>query len=252
VKRFPDLAVELVGLKVDVIVATSSPAALAARDATRTIPTVFVTAADPVGSGLVASIARPGGNVTGLSLLASEVTARHLQLLKEAMPKAVHVVVLSNPANAYTALMVKEAEEAARSLAMRLRILAVRGPDAFDRAFSEVGRARTDALLVLADPGFVSHRGRIVEFANRNRVPAMYPHREYAEVGGLMAYGADLHDNYRRAATYVDKILKGAKPGDLPVEQPTKFELVVNRKTARALGLEIPRSVLLRADQIIE
>jgi putative ABC transport system substrate-binding protein len=252
VERFPDFAADLVGLKVDVIVATSTPGALAARNATRTTPIVFVTAADPMGSGLVDSVARPGGNVTGLSLLASEITAKQLQLLKEAVPKAVRVAVLSNPANAYTALLVKETEAAARSLAVRLQLLEVRGADAFDRAFSAVSRERSDALLVLADPAFVFHRTRIVEFANQNRLPAMYPHREYAEAGGLMAYGTELRDNYRRAATYVDKILKGAKAADLPVEQPTKFELVINVKAAKVLGLTIPQSLLLRADQVIE
>ena len=252
VERFPDFAVALVGLKVDTIVATSTPGALAARNATRTIPIVFVTAADPVGSGLVASVARPGGNVTGLSLLAPEITARQLQLLKEAVPRAFRVAVLSNPTNAYTALLVKETEAAARSLAVRLQLLAVQEADAFDRAFSEIRRERPDALLVLADPTLVFHRARIVEFANQNRLPAMYPHREYAEAGGLMAYGTDLRDLYRRAATYVDKILKGAKAADLPVEQPTKFELVINVKSAKVLGLTIPPSLLVRADEIVE
>ena len=252
VERFRDFAVELVGLKVDVIVATSTPGALAARNATKTTPIVFLTAADPAGSGLVASVGRPGGNVTGLSLLAPEITARQLQLLREAVPKAVRVAVLSNPTNAYTAVLIKEAEAAARSLAVRVQLLGVREANAFDRAFSAVRKERADALLVLADPTFVFHRTRIVEFANQNRLPAMYPHREYAEAGGLMAYGTDLRDNYRRGASYVDKILKGAKAADLPVEQPTKFELVINVKTARVLGLTIPQSLLLRADQIIE
>jgi putative ABC transport system substrate-binding protein len=251
VERFPDFAVELVGLKVDVIVATSSPLALAAKNATRTIPIIFATAADPVGSGLVAGIAHPGGNVTGLSLLAPEIVARQLQLLKEAVPKVSRVAVLSNPANPYTALLVKETEAAARSLRVRVQLLGVRGADAFDSAFSAITKERPGALFVLFDPLFVGHRTRIAEFANKNRLPAMYPHREYAETGGLMAYGPDLRDNFRRAATYVDKILKGAKPADLPVEQPTKFELVINLKTAKALGLNIPPSLLQRADEVI-
>jgi len=251
-ERLPDLAIELVGLKVDVIVAPTTPMALAAKTATGTIPIVFVTAGDPVGSGLVASLARPGGNVTGLSLLAPELVARQLQLLKEAVPKAFRVAVLSNSTAPYTALMVKETEVAARSLGVRLQLLGVRGADALDGAFSAVIKDRPGALFVLFDPVLFSHRTRIAEFANKQRLPAMYPHREYAESGGLMAYGVDLRDNYRRAATYVNKILKGAKPADLPVEQPTKFELIINLKTAKALGLTIPPSVLARVDEIIE
>jgi putative ABC transport system substrate-binding protein len=252
VERFSDFAVELVGLKVDVIVATSSPLALAAKNATRTISIVFATAADPVGSGLVASIARPGGNVTGFSLLAPEIVARQLQLLKEAVPTASRVAVLSNPANSYTALLVKETGAAARSLGVRVQLLGVRGATALDSAFSAITKERPGALFVLFDPVLLGHRTRIAEFANKNRLPAMYPHREYVEAGGLIAYGVDLRDNFRRAATYVGKILKGAKPGDLPVEQPTKFELVINLKTAKALGLTIPPSLLQRADQVIE
>jgi ABC-type uncharacterized transport system substrate-binding protein len=249
--RFPGFAAELVELKVDVIFAVTSPAALAAKRATGTIPIVFATAADPVGSGLVASIAHPGGNVTGLSLLAPEMVARQMQLLKEAVPRAMRVAVLSNPANRYTALMVKEMEAAARSLGLRVELLGVREPGALDGAFSAVTRERPGALFVLFDPMLFAHRIRIAEFANRNRLPAMYPHREYAEAGGLMAYGTDLRENFRRAATYVDKILKGAKPADLPVEQPTKFELVVNLTTAKTLGLTIPPSLLARADEVI-
>jgi len=251
-ERFSDLAVELVGLKVDVIVATSSPLALAARSATSTIPIVFVTAADPVGQGIVAGIARPGGNVTGFSLLAPEIVARQLQILKEAVPTVSRVAVLSNPANSYTARLVKETEVAARSLRVRVYPLALRGAAALDGAFSTIIKERLGALFVLFDPVLLGHRARITEFANKNRLPAMYPHKEYAEAGGLIAYGADLRDNFRRAATYVDKILKGTKPGDLPVEQPTKFELVINLKTAKALGLTIPPSLLQRADQVIE
>jgi putative ABC transport system substrate-binding protein len=252
VERFSDFAVELVGLKVDVIVATSSPLALAAKNATRTIAIVFATAADPRGSGLVASIARPGGNVTGFSLLAPEIVARQLQLLKEAVPTASRVAVLSNPANSYTALLVKETEAAARSLGVRVQPLGVRGATALDSAFSAITKERPGALFVLFDPVLLGHRMRIAEFTNKNRLPAMYPHREYVEAGGLIAYGVDLRDNFRRAATYVGKILKGAKPGDLPVEQPTKFELVINMKTAKALGLTIAPSLLQRADRVIE
>ena len=249
-ERFFDLAVEVVRLKADVIVATSSPLALAARNATSTIPIVFVTAADPVGQGLVSAVARPGGNVTGLSLFAPEIVARQLQILKEAVPNTARVAVLSNPANAYTALLVRETELAARSLRLRIETVAVRETAAL--ALSTITKQRLSALFVLFDPVLLGRRARITQFANENRLPAMYPHKEYAEVGGLIAYGADLRDNFRRAAIYVDKILKGAKPGDLPVEQPTKFELVINLRTARALGLTIPPSLLSRADQVIE
>jgi putative ABC transport system substrate-binding protein len=251
-ERLPDLAVELVGLKVDVIVATSTPTALAAKNATVTIPIVFVTAGDPVGSGLVAGIARPKGNVTGLSLLAPELVARQLQLLKEAVPRASRVAVLSNPDNPYTPLMVKETEAAARSLDVRLQLLGLRGPDALDSAFSAIAKERPSALLVLFDPLLFNLRTRIAELANKHRLPAMYAHREFAETGGLMAYGADVRENFRRAPTYVNLILKGAKPGELPVEQPTKFHFVINVKTARALGLTIPPSVLARADEVIQ
>ncbi len=250
-ERLPQVAAELVGLQVDVIFAPSTPIVLAAQQATTKIPVVFASAGDPVGSGLVASIARPGGNVTGLSLFAPEIVAKQLQLLKEAVPKASRVAVLSNPALPYTALMVKETEAAARSLGVRVQLLGVREAAALDGAFSAATQERAGALFVLFDPLLFAHRTRIVEFANKNRLPAMAPHREYAEVGGLMAYGADLRDNFRRAATYVHKILAGAKPADLPVEQPTKFELVINLKTAKALGLTIPQSVLIRTDEVI-
>jgi len=250
-ERLPALAAELVRLKVDVIVAASTPDALAAKNATQTIPIVFATSGSPVGA-LVASIAHPGGNVTGLSLVGPELVARQLQLLKEAVPKASRVAVLANPDNTYTAVMMKEVEAAARSLGVRIRLLSLRGGDAPDTAFSALTRERPDALLVLFDPLLTRQRVRIAELANKHRLPSMYPHREYAEAGGLMAYGASLLDLYRRAATYVDKILKGARPADLPVEQPTKFELVVNLKTARSLGLTIPPPLLLRADESIE
>ena len=250
-ERLPALAAELVALKVDVIVASGTPTALAAKNATTTIPIVFATSGDPVGT-LVASIARPGGNITGLSLVGPELVARQLQLLKEAVPKASRVAVLANPDNPYTLTMVKEVETAARSLRVRTHFVESRGGVATDAAFDAMAKERSNALLVLFDPILTGQRTRITELANKHRLPSMYPHREYAEVGGLMAYGASLTDLYRRAATYVDKILKGARPADLPVEQPTKFELVVNLKTARSLGLTIPPSLLLRADESIE
>ena len=251
-ERLSAFAVEFVGLKIDVIVASSSPAALAAKDATRTIPIVFVTAGDPVDSGLVAGIARPGGNVTGLSLLAPEIVARQLQLLKEVVPKTSRVAVLANPANRNTALLVKETEDGARSLGVKVQFLGVQSADALDNALSAVAGERADALLVLFDPMLFTHRTRIAEFANNRHLPAMYPHREYAETGGLMSYGASIPDLSRRAAIYVDKILKGAKPADLPVQEPTRFELVINLKTAKALGLAIPKDMLLRADEVIQ
>jgi len=251
-ERFSALAAELVGLKVDVILASTAPAPLATKMATRTIPIVVVTAADPVGAGLVASIARPGGNVTGLSLLAPELVARPLQLLKEAVPKTSRVTVLANPSSSYNALLTKEAEAAARSLEIQVHLVGVRGADALKRGFSAVIQERPDALFVLFDPVLFAHPAQIAQFANQHRLPAMYPHRENAEAGALMAYGADIRDNWRRAATYVDKILKAAKSAGLPVEQSTKFELVINLKTAKALGLTIPLSLLARADEIIQ
>jgi putative ABC transport system substrate-binding protein len=250
--RLPALAAEVVGLKVDVIVAPSTPMALAVKAITGTIPIVFVTAGEPVSSGLVASLARPGGNATGLSLLAPELVARQLQLLKETVPRAARVAVLSNPDATYTSLLIREAETAARSLGVRLDVLGVRGADSLDGALAAIARDRPHALFVLFDPVLFTLRGRIAEFGNRYRLPAIYPHREYAESGGLMAYGVDLRDNYRRAADYVDRILRGAKPADLPVEQPRKFELIVNLRTAKAFGLTVPPPVLARVDEVIE
>jgi putative ABC transport system substrate-binding protein len=251
--RLPELAAELVRLEVDVIVAVGTPDALVAKKATQTIPIITVASGDPVGSGLVASLARPGGNVTGLSSSPGpEMSSKQLELLKEAVPKLTHVVVLANPANPPTAALLREAERAARSLGVQLRIIEVRGPNDLDTAFSAIAQERASALLVIADPVVVNNRSRIVAFAASIRLPAMYPYRLFVGVGGLMSYGVNIPDLARRAATYADKILKGAKPGDLPVEQPTKFELVINTKTAKALGLTIPRSLLLRADEVIQ
>jgi ABC-type uncharacterized transport system substrate-binding protein len=255
-ERFPALAAELVALKVDVIVASSTPAALAAKQATRTIPIVLTGAGDPVTSGLVTSLARPGGNVTGLSVLSPELVGKRLELLTQAVPGVSHVAVLWQPGGGLGERtekdMLKGAEVAARALGVRLQFLEARGPDEFDKAFSEMTRARAGALTVLPSNMFTNERRRLVDLAAKNRLPAVYPWREGVDAGGLMAYGPDLADLFRRAATYVDKILKGAKPGDLPVEQPTKFDLVINLKTAKALGLTIPQSVLLRADHVIE
>jgi ABC-type uncharacterized transport system substrate-binding protein len=255
-ERFPALAAELVALKVDVIVASSTPAALAAKQATRTIPIVLTGAGDPVTSGLVTSLARPGGNVTGLSVLSPELVGKRLELLTQAVPGVSHVAVLWQPGGGLGERtekdMLKGAEVAARALGVRLQFLEARGPDEFDKAFSEMTRARAGALTVLPSNMFTNERRRLVDLAAKNRLPAVYPWREGVDAGGLMAYGPDLADLFRRAATYVDKILKGAKPGDLPVEQPTKFELLINLKTAKTLGLTIPQTLLQRADQVIQ
>ncbi len=229
--RLPARAAELVALKVDVIVAADTPAALAAKKATRTLPIVFIGAGDPVTIGLVTSLARPGGNVTGLSLLAPELVGKRLELLKQAVPGVGRVAALWQPGFVGERTekdMLKEVEVAARA------------------------RARADALTVLGSAMFANERRRVVDLAAKNRLPGVYGFREYVDAGGLMAYGPNVADLFQRAATYADKILKGAKPGDLPVEQPTKFELVLNLKTAKALGLTIPQSVLVRADQVIE
>jgi len=254
-ERLPALAAELVALKVDVIVAPNTPAALAAKQATRTLPIVFIGVGDPVTSGLVISLARPGGNVTGLSVLSPELVGKWLELLKQAVPGVSRVAALWQPGamdERSETEMFKGAEVAAQALGVRLQFVEARGPADFERAFSDMTRARAGALTVRPAPMFVSERRRLVDLAAKNRLPAVYAWREFVDAGGLMAYGPNLADLYRRAATYVDKILKGAKPGDLPVEQPTKFELVVNLKTAKTLGLTIPPSVLGRADQVIE
>jgi putative ABC transport system substrate-binding protein len=254
-ERYPALAAELVALEVDVILAGSTPAAVAAKQATRTLPIVFAATRDAVGSGLVTSLARPGGNVTGLSLLAPELVGKRLELLKQAVPGVTRVAVLWQAGGQVERTekdMLKGADVAARALGVRLQVVEARGPADIDRAFSDMTRARAGALAVLGGTMFSNERRRLVDLAATNRLPAVYGFREYVDAGGLMSYGANLANLYRRAATYVDKILKGAKPADLPVEQPTKFELVINLKTAKALGLTIPPSLLGRADQVIE
>jgi putative ABC transport system substrate-binding protein len=250
-ERLPALAAELVQLKVDVIVAAATTADEAKRT-TSTIPIVMTNHGDPVGSRVVASLARPGGNVTGLSALSPALVGKQLQLLKEAVPRVSRVAVLSNPTHPSHPTSLQEAEVAARSLKVRLQILEARAPTEVAGAFSTVTKESAGALLVLGDPMFFGERTRIVELAAKSRLPLMSIQKEYAEAGGLLAYGIDQRDSFRRAATYVDKILKGAKPADLPVEQPTKFELVINLKTAKALGLTIPQSVLGRADEVIQ
>src|SRR5438128_10000645 len=254
VDRLPDLAAELVRLKVDLIVASAgTQAATAAKNATETIPIVMIYVRDPVGTGLIASLARPGGNVTGVSgYTGLEIVAKQLELLKEIVPKIRRVAILSNPANAYHQLAITEVNVAARSLGVQLQLLEARGPNEFDGAFAAMATERVGALVVLSDAIFNSHRTRLADLAARSRLPAAYGVRESVEAGGLMSYGPSFLDLYRRSAAYLDKILKGAKLADLPVEQPTKFELVINLKTAKSLGLTIPPSLLQRADQVSE
>ena len=251
-ERFPELVAEMVRLKVDVLVVGSTPGGLAAQKATTTIPVVMVGVGDPVRSGLVASLARPGGNLTGLSLMNPEISGKRLQLLKEVVPKVSRFAVLTNPGNPIHGTFWKETQVAARKLGVQLQSLEVRGPEDFERAFATATRARAGALLAFDDSLTLGYRTRIVALAAKSRFPAMYGFREFPDAGGLMAYGTNRLDLYRRTATYVDKILKGAKPGDLPVEQPTRFELVINLKAAKALGLTIPQAVLIRADQVIQ
>ncbi|PYN55801.1 MAG: ABC transporter substrate-binding protein [Candidatus Rokuibacteriota bacterium] len=255
VERLPALAAELVALKVDVILVPASVHVLAAKQATRTIPIVFVNSGDPVASGLVTSLARPGGNVTGLSTIGPDLIGKCLEQLPQAVPGVSRVAVLWQPGDVPERTekdMLKRAEAAGRALGMRLQFVEARGPADIDRAFSEMTGARAGALAVLPSTMLFGERRRLVDLAAKNRLPAVYSSRDFVDAGGLMSYGPDFADLFRRAATYVDKILKGAKPGDLPVEQPTKLELVINLKTAKALGLAIPPSLLQRADQIIE
>jgi putative tryptophan/tyrosine transport system substrate-binding protein len=251
--RLPDLAAELVRLKVDVIVATPTPAALAANSATRTIPIVGVSLADPVGLGLIPSLAHPGGNVTGVSYsVGADIFGKDLELLREVVPKVRSVAVLSNPDGPSQPLIMNNIKSAARSLGLQLLPVGARGPAEFDGAFATMARERAGALFVVTDPAYIAYRARLVDLAAKNRLPSMFTQRADAEAGGLMSYGPSFAAMYRRAAYYVDKILRGAKPGDLPVEQPTTFELVINLKMAKALGLTIPPSLLQRADEVIQ
>jgi putative tryptophan/tyrosine transport system substrate-binding protein len=251
-ERYPALTGDLVRLKVDVIVVVGGAATQAARQVTRTIPIVMTAVNDPLGSGLVSSLAHPGGNITGTSLMAPDVVGKQLEALKEMVPKVSRVALLWNPDNPGSAPQLRQAEVAARALGMRLQTLEARGPQEIERAFAAMTRERAGALVVLTDAIFTNQGRQIAELAAEKRVPAVYGHIEQAGAGGLIAYSANLVDLERRAATFVDKILKGAKPGDLPVEQPTKLELVINLRAAKAIGLTIPPSLLQRADQIID
>ena len=251
-ERLPALAAELVRHKVDIIVGPAAQNVLAAKQASQTIPIVMVSVGDPVGNGLVASLARPGSNVTGTSFLTSALVGKQLELLKQIAPHASRLAILLNPANPGHPLTLEQAKLAARSLGVQLQAVGVRGSADLEKAFEATTREHASGLFVPWDGTFLVHLVRIIQLAKRTRLPALYGHRGYVDAGGLSCYGPSAVDSFRRAAAYVDKILKGAKPGDLPVEQPTKFELVINLKTAKALGLTIPPSVLARADQVIE
>jgi putative tryptophan/tyrosine transport system substrate-binding protein len=253
--RLPELAAELVALKLDVIVAWSTPAARAAKQATTTLPVVAAVMADPVGDELVATLGRPGGNITGTTFLGPELVAKRLQLLRDIVPGLARVAALWHP-HAYgehtMASVVKNIEEAARTLGMQLQLMPADGPEDIASAFPTMAKERAGAFIVLPSPMLFGEHRRIVELAANNRLPGVYQAREFVDAGGLMSYGANLDDLFRRTATYVDKILKGAKPADLPVERPTKFELVINLKAAKAVGLTITRDILLVADEVIE
>ena len=251
-ERLPELAAELVRQRVDLILTGSNPGALAAKKATATIPIVMVTTGDPVGAGLVASLARPGGNVTGVTALGQMLNAKRLELIKEAVPGVTRVAVLTNPRSTYTAPFLQERESMVRRLGLQLPVLEAADPGSFEKAFAALATDRAGALLVQTDAMFITYRRRIVELAAKSRVPAVYGDREFVDAGGLMFYGASLAHLYHDAASYTDRILKGARPADLPVEQPTKLELVINLKAAKALGLTIPPSVIGRADHLVE
>ena len=251
-ERLADMATDLVRMKVDVIVTESVLAAREARKATATIPIVTAIHGDPVGAGLAASFTRPGGNVTGLSLLAPELSGKRLALLKEIHPKATRVAVIWNVTNPAASRYLAESRTTSRSLGVQIHSVEVRAPSDLDGAFETIAAARPNACMTLPDGMLLAHAKRIVAFVARTRIPAVFPDSEFATVGGLMAYGPSLAENFRRAATFVVKILRGAHPANLPIEQPSKFELVINLKTAKALGLTIPRSLVQRADQVIE
>ncbi len=251
-ERFPALVAELIAAKVDVIVTAGTPATLAVKQATTSVPLVMVAVGDPVGTGIVASLARPGGNITGLSSITPDLEGKRLELLREVVPGLSHVGLFWNPSNLFHAGSLQQARVAAQTLGFNLQLLAVRAPDELDAAFAAVHRERPGALLMLADRASLHHRARIVEFAAARRLPNINAYRELVEIGGLMSYGPSYEYMHRRAAAYVDRILKGAAPGDLPVEQPTKFTLIINLKAAKALGLTVPLTLQAAADEVIE
>jgi len=252
VGQLASLAAELVQLKVDVLITQGTTSTRAAQEATRSIPIVMTASADPVSEGMIASFAKPGGNITGLTTLAPELSGKRLELLKESVPGASRVALLLNQTQAGISSRMREIENAARPLAIKLQTLDVRSREDIERAFTAARKESADAAMVLRVAVFTTNRDRIVQLATENKIPAIYELKQFVEAGGLMSYSADEADNYRRAAGYVDKILKGAKPAELPVEQPTKFELVINLKTAKQIGLTIPPNVLARADRVIK
>ena len=251
-ERFPTLIAELIASKIEVIVTAGTPASLAVKKATTSIPLVMIAVGEPVATGLVASLARPGGNITGLTSIAEDLEEKRLELLKEVIPKLSHIAVLWNPASPIQVVLEKEVQSAAQVLRMKVLSLGVKAQEQFDNAFATIRRERPGALNVLADRLFLHNRTRIMEFAVQNRLPGVHAYVELVEAGGLMSYGPSYAGMHRRAAYFVDRILKGTKPADLPVERPAKFELVINLKAAKVLGITIPQSVLYRADKVIK
>ncbi len=253
IDALPVIVAELIALKVDVLVTAGTPAALAAKKATATLPIVMAAVGDAVDSGIVPSLARPGGNITGLSTLYTQLEGKRIQILHELVPKMKRIALLSNPANPFTPLILKSTRAATDAMKLVAQLHEVSAVGEFDRVFAAIAKTRPDAMAVLADrPFLVSNRTRIVQFAAQNRLPAIYPFSEFMDDGGLVFYGPNFADMFRRSATYVDKIFKGAKPGDIPIERATRFEMFVNMKTAKALGIKIPNSILVRADKVIE
>jgi putative ABC transport system substrate-binding protein len=250
-ERFPALISELVAQKVDIIVTAGTPASLAVKKAAPSIPLVMIAVGDPIGTGLIKSLAEPGGNVTGLTSIAADLEGKRLELLREVLPKLSHVAVFWNPASPFQVVAEKEVQAAARAFKMKVLSLGVQAPEQFDNAFATIRKERPRALLVLADRLFLHNRARIMEFVVKNRLPGVYAYLELVEAGGLMSYGPSYADMHRRAATFVDKILKGRKPSDLPVEQPMKFEFIINLKAAKQIGVTVPPNVLVRADKVI-
>ena len=251
-ERFPALIGELIAQKVNIIVTAGTPASLAVKKAAPSIPLVMIAVGDPIGTGLIKSLAEPGGNVTGLTSIAADLEGKRIELLREVIPKLSHVAVFWNPASPFQVNSEKEVQAAARAFKMKVLSLGVQAPEQFDNAFATIRKERPRALLVLADRLFLHNRARIMEFTTKQRLPGVYAYLELVEAGGLMSYGPSYADMHRRAATFVDKILKGRKPSDLPVEQPMKFELVINLKSARQIGLTIPQWTLMKADRVIK